>query len=288
MSTAETRPPAHRGLLISLVNDASLFPPARLPMDEALRAHAIHRSAGYADVVGPFLVGVPDIEDLTTALTSGAPSPPAIALVARPGTAIGDIDAALATLRALGPSRLVSLDTAWSPEWRNLDIGELAVNLEIGRDDRDSALDDIVTASDFVDVRVKFRTGATPTWVWPTAAELADVVIGAGARYLPLTLTGGLHHVVRGEYPVDGVLEEQHGLLNVLVAVHASAGGADEDTVRDLLDVREASALADIVSGWSSPDIAAVRAAFTGFGCCDVTDPIGGLEELGLLVPGGG
>ncbi len=287
MSTAETRPPTHRGLFISLVNDASLFPPARLPMDEALRAHATHRSAGYADIVGPFLVGVPAVADLTTALAAGAPCPPALGLVARPGTAVGDIDAALTTLRTLGTARLVSLDTAWSPDWRNLDIGELVVNLEVGRKGRDEALDDIASASDYVDVRAKFRTGATPTWAWPTAAELADVVIGTGRRFLPLTLTGGLHHVVRGEHPVDGVLEEQHGLLNVLVAVHASAGGADDGTVRDLLDVREASALADIVSGWSGPDIAAVRAAFTGYGCCDVTDPIGELEELGLLVPDG-
>lgn len=286
MSTAETRQPAHRALLISLINDASLFPPARLPMDEALRAHAGHRAAGYADVVGPFLVGVPAVADLTAALAAGVPAPPAMGLVARPGTAIEDVDAALATLRSLDRPRIVSLDTAWSPEWRNLDIGELVVNLEIGREGRAEALDDIASASDFVDARAKFRTGPTPTWTWPTSGELAEVVIGAGTRHLPLTLTGGLHHVVRGEYTVDGSPEEQHGLLNVLVAVHASAGGADERTVRDLLDIREAPALAEIVAGWSSPDIAAVRAALTGYGCCDLTDPIGELQELGLLSSG--
>lgn len=286
MSTAETRQPAHRGLFISLVADASLFPPARLPMDESLRAHAAHRSAEYADVIGPFLVGVPAVEDLTTALAGGAPVPPAIGLVARPGTAVRDIDAALATLRTLETPRLVSLDTAWSPDWRNLDLGDLVVNLEVGREGRAEALDDIASASDFVDVRAKFRTGATPAWAWPTATELADVVVGAGARFLPLTLTGGLHHVVRGEYTVDGSPEEQHGLLNVLVAVHASAGGSDEGTVRELLDIRDAEALADIVAGWSSPDVAAVRAALTGYGCCDVTDPIGELEGLDLLASG--
>ena len=70
----------------------------------------------------------------------------------------------------------------------------------------------------------------------------------------------------------------------MLVAVHASAGGADEQTVRELLEIRDADALGDIVAGWSSPDIAAVRAAFAGYGCCDVTDPITELAELGLLV----
>lgn len=53
----------------------------------------------------------------------------------------------------------------------------------------------------------------------------------------------------------------------------------------ELLQIRDADALADIVSRWSSPDIAAVRAAFAGYGCCNVTDPIGGLHDLGLLAP---
>lgn len=283
MSTAETRQPAHRALFISLINDAALFPPAQLPMDEALRAHADHRAAGVADLVGPFLVGVPAVEDLTTAMAAGAPAPPAIGLVARPGTAVADIDAALTALRSLERPRVVSIDTAWSPQWRNLDLGDLVVNLEIGREGQAEALDDIASASEFVDVRAKFRTGPTPSWPWPTGPELADVILGTGARHLPLVLTGGLHHAVRGERTVDGTPQEQHGLLNVLVAVHASAGGADESTVRDLLEIRDAHALAGIVAGWSSPDVAAVRAAFAGYGCCDVTDPIGELTDLGLV-----
>ncbi len=284
MSSAEPRQPAHRALFISLVNDAALFPPAKLPMDQALEAHARHRGAEYADLVGPFLVGVPAVAQLVSTVGTGAPAPPATGLVARPGTAPEDTDTALATLRALDGQRVVSLDTAWSPGWRNLDLDGLTVHLEVGREDQAAALDDIASASDFVDARAKFRTGPTPDWVWPDARELAAFIIGAGERYLPFVLTGGLHHVVRGEHVVDGRSEEQHGLLNVLVAVHASAGGADEQTVHDLLEIRDADALADIVAGWSSPDVAAVRSAFAGYGCCDVTDPIGELAGLGLLV----
>ena len=283
MSTAQPRTPAHRSLFLSLINDAALFPPAQRPMDAGLAEHSAHRAAPFADLVGPFLVGVPALEDFLGALESGSPAPPTIGLVARPGTPAEDVDVALRRLRELEVTRLVSLDTAWTPQWRSLDVGELVVNLELGRDAQSDALDDLASAGDFVDVRAKFRTGPTPTWPWPTAAELAAVIIGAGQRHLPLTLTGGLHHVVRGEHAVDGETQEQHGLLNVLVAVHASAGGADEQTVRELLEIREATALADVVSGWSTPDVAAVRAAFAGYGCCDVTEPISELRELGLL-----
>lgn len=282
MSSAESRQPAHRALFISLVNDAALFPPAALPMVEALQRH---RGADDTDLVGPFLVGVGAVDDFAEALAAGAPSPPTVGVVARPGTSPEDTDAAVRALRTLEGPRLVSLDAAWTPSWRTLDVDDLTVHLEVGRDDQDTALDDIASATSFVDVRAKFRTGPTPDWTWPDAAELAAFVVGAGQRHLPLVLTGGLHHVVRGEHDVRGQVEEQHGLLNVLVAVHASAGGADERTVRELLEIREADALADIVSGWSIADVAAVRAAFAGYGCCAVTDPIDELTQLGLLAP---
>ena len=284
---AEHRRPPHRGLFISLVNDAALFPPAARPMPEALAEHAHHDACPYSDVVGPFLVGVPMVQDLLTALDEGGPAPRAVGLVARPGTEVPQIEAALAILAADPRVRVVSVDAGWSPKWRNLDLGELPIHLEVGRDRPEEVLDGIASASPFVDVRAKFRTGATPTWARPEADEFAGFLLGATERQLPFVLTGGLHHVVRGRYAVHGAkgdaAEEQHGLLNVLVAVHGATGGSDAQSVRELLEIRDAEALADVVAGWSAPDVAAVRAALTGYGCCDVTDPIGELTDLGLL-----
>ena len=286
---ADHRSPAHRGLFISLVNDAALFPPASRSMTDSLSEHRGHREGGHADVVGPFLVGVPMVGGLLAALDAGSPVPPAVGLVARPGTSVPDVDGALRRLREDARVRVVSVDAGWSPQWRNLDLDDLPIHLEVGRERPEEVLDDIASAADFVDVRAKFRTGATPTWAWPDADELSRFVLAAAERQLPFVLTGGLHHAVRGEYlvhgepPADGRHEEQHGLLNVLVAVHATAGGSDAGTVRELLEIRDADALADVVAGWSTPDIAGVRAALTGYGCCDVTDPIGELVDLGLL-----
>lgn len=282
MSTAR-RDPAHRALFISLINDAALFPPAGLSMNGALAGHASHRGAPEADFVGPFLLGAASAADFTAALDAGAAPPPAVGLVARPGTPTSEIDAALARLREEPRTRLVSLDTAWTPDWRRLDIGDLPVNLEVGRERRSEALDDIASAAGVVDARAKFRTGATPDWAWPDATEVAGFLLETSRRHLPFVLTGGLHHVVRGEYRMHDAPVPQHGLLNVLVAVHACAAGTDERTATDLLQVRDREVLADIVSGWSSPDIAAVRSAFAGYGCCDVSDPMGELTELGLL-----
>ncbi len=55
-------------LLRGLVDDAALFPPGNAPMDVALAEHAAHRSAWYADLVGPFLCPASRIDELAGAL----------------------------------------------------------------------------------------------------------------------------------------------------------------------------------------------------------------------------
>ena len=80
-----------------------------------------------------------------------------------------------------------------------------------------------------------------------------------------------------------GVPEENHGVLNVLVATSAALAGAGQDEVAALLAVRDATALADLVAAWPDDTASRVREAFTAYGCCTVTDPVGELADLGLL-----
>ena len=82
----------------------------------------------------------------------------------------------------------------------------------------------------------KFRTGPTATWAWPDEAELATF-LRTVALEVPFRLTGGLHHAVRGRYEVAGTPEENHGVLNVLVATSAALARAGQDEVEALLAV---------------------------------------------------
>ena len=102
---------------------------------------------------------------------------------------------------------------------------------------------------------------------------------------MPFRLTGGLHHAVRGTYAVAGVPEENHGLLNVLLATSAALSGAGHEEVAGLLALRDGAALAELVAAWPDATAARVREAFTAYGCCTVTDPLGELADLGLLEP---
>jgi hypothetical protein len=130
-----------------------------------------------------------------------------------------------------------------------------------------------------VAVQAKFRTGATPTWEWPDERELAAFLRTSIDHDLGFKLTGGLHHAVRGTY--DG--DEQHGILNVLVAVRWALNGEDVDELVPLLAERDPAPLVAHVTRMSAADASIVRAFFTAYGCCGVADPITELAALGLL-----
>jgi hypothetical protein len=61
VSTADATVPE---IVRGLVDDAAIFPPGNAPLEEALAAHRQHRSAPYADLVGPFVVADRDLAAL--------------------------------------------------------------------------------------------------------------------------------------------------------------------------------------------------------------------------------
>lgn len=276
-------------LLRALVDDAAVFPPGNSPLPDAVEAHAHHRRAGYGEAVGPLLVPAGAASDLLAVLDAGrwpSAAPLDLAVVARPGTDPTVLRDGLAVLAADPRVDLRGAELGWSPDWRRLDLpGELPLALEVPRqrDAQDTAVADVRTAVAEGDpVVAKFRTGPTPTWPWPAEDELAAFLVAATSAPVPFKLTGGLHHAVRGSYPVDGVPEENHGVLDVLVATAAALERAPVTEVAGLLAVRDAAALADLVLAWSPGTTRRVRAAFTAYGCCTVTDPLGELADLGL------
>ena len=283
-SEAATQRVADPALFTGLVDDAAVFPPGNAPLEEAVRRHRFHRVAAYAPMVGPLLVPVADASRLgaVVAGTSSALSPPLeVSLVARPGVPTPEVEAAVSTLAATEGVTPVGLEMAWSEQWRAARLGDLPLTLEVDRGERQPrALEDMRRAvDDGLAVQAKFRTGATPTWSWPAEGELAAFVAAAVRLGTPFKLTGGLHHLVRGTR-AEG---EQHGLLNVLLAVHRALAGDGPDLLVPVLADRDPEALARRVGALGPHDAAAVRKAFTAYGCCEVTDPIGELMTRRLI-----
>lgn len=267
-----------------LVDDAAVFPPGLAPTDVAVREHLDLRDGPYAAQLGPLLLpasAAAEVAILAGADPRTADRPLRVGLVARPGTPLEPLVDGVDRLNAARSVDVASIEMGWSEDWRRmLDLG-VPVVVEVGLGaEQDAALDDIASAVDAeADVRAKFRTGQTPAWAWPDEAALGRFLDATVLRGLAFKLTGGLHHVVRGDY--GG--EPMHGLLNVVVATHEALDGAEAPDLADVLAGTDIEHLVRCITAPDDEHIDRLRGSFTGFGCCGVLDPLTELEALGLL-----
>lgn len=272
-----------RELVRGLIDDAAVFPPGNAPLDVAVDRHVAHKASPHADLIGPLLVPSGAAGELVSLLAErGAKEALEVALIARPGADVDAIPRALAIVDSADASSLVQVhlvEMGWVPDWRDVDLGGRRVALEVSREATEQAqqLDDIVRGGPTPSA-AKFRTGATPTWSWPDELDLAGFISRAVERRVMFKLTGGLHHAVRGEHP-----DSQHGLLNVLAACHAARNGSGQEHLEELLSIRDADALSALASAWDVNAAGDARRFFLSYGCCEVTDPLTELADLGLL-----
>jgi hypothetical protein len=278
LSDAAADRPAEPALFAGLVDDAAVFPPGNAPLAEAVRLHRAYRASRYAACVGPLLVPASAAADLVGLLDA---APLRVGVIGRPGTPAAQVADAVELLQRTPGVEVAGVELGWTPDWRSTDLAGTPRTLEVPRgEEQAEAIADIATdVSDSVALQAKFRTGATETWAWPDETELATFVRTAIDHDLGFKLTGGLHHVVRGTH--DG--EEQHGLLNVLAAVRWALNGEEVDELVSILAERDPAVLVPQVVRMSAADAAIVRAFFTAYGCCEVTDPLGELTTLGLI-----
>ncbi len=272
--------PAEPALFAGLVDDAAVFPPGNAPLDEAVRLHRLHRASRYAACVGPLLVPTSAADQLAV-LVAGQDRPLRIAVIARPGVPAAEVEDAVRRLGAAPLVDVVGVELGWTPDWRDRDLDGLPSTLEVPRGEaQPGVLADLASGpSAGVAVQAKFRTGATPTWPWPDESELATFLHAATGLGLAFKLTGGLHHAVRDTHGV----EEQHGLLNVLLAVQGALRGEDVDQLATVLATRDLQTLVPAVGQLDAAEAASIRGHFTAYGCCGVTDPIGELTDLRLI-----
>lgn len=237
-----------------LLDDAAVFPPGNLPLDEAVAAHRRHRASWYADLVGPLVVPASALPEL-------AGSGPLDVAVVVPTAAA----AAAALTAAPEGIRVVALEVtdATVAELRAA-VGEPAgvtVFVEVPRDDRrDQVIADLAGTS----YLAKLRTGGVRADLYPDEAELAATVQALVHAGVPFKATAGLHHALRNTDPETGF--EQHGFLNLLAASGA-LDGADVLAVRDARDLPEL------------PTTSLLRS----IGTCSITEPVDELADLGLL-----
>jgi hypothetical protein len=276
-----------------LFDDASLFPPADLAMPAAVAGHVRHSAAWYREMAGPFVCPDTRVAALRLALTAAGVPEIDLSLVVTGGAA--GLEAAVDEVAADARLRLRAVevpvrrdaDTALgSAELADALDGTLlsgaAAYLEIPLADCGGDVLDTVAGHGY---RAKLRTGGLDAGAFPGEDVLAGCLLALAERRLEFKCTAGLHHAVRQTASDTGL--EQHGFLNVLLAVAAAMDGASRGEVAAVLADQDSGQVADRAAGLDPDQALLTRSMFTSFGTCSTDEPVADLVALGLAVSGG-
>jgi hypothetical protein len=297
---------ARRLLIAGLVDYAGLFPPAALSMADAVARYDEYRRGMHAWALGKFVVPVARLAEFESAaqpLLGGGEAWP-LALIA--GADFGaDIRAIGEFVRRVAPKAVVgAIEVKGSTRDA---IGMIATNAALLRAHVPDAFDLYVEVPIASDPSVlleaiashglcaKVRTGGVEAGAFPTADQLTRFLGACSAHGVTFKATAGLHHAMRGTYPLtyDSASERgtMFGFLNVFLAAVFTSDGLGPADTRALLEECDASSFAFSSSGvaWRGRAVtaASIRSArartATSFGSCSFAEPVADLSSLGLL-----
>ena len=280
-------------LLRALVDDAAVFPPGNAALADAVTGHAVHRSAPYAGCVGPLLVPAASVADLVRVLDErdagcrARPAPPSSSCSSPgPGADPATVTAAVDALRRRRPGARRRRRAGWYDGWYEALAGRRPARRGEPRGARRrpgirrgrTAHREGSPRSAEAAHRPHARPGPGPTR--PRSAAFLRLVRARGA----VQATGGLHHAVRGTLrggrrPRGEPRGAQRARRDLRRARRGRSGRGHRPARPCATPPRWPT--------WSPPGPTtrqpAVREAFTAYGCCTVTDPVGELADLGLL-----
>ena len=281
-------------LFTRFLDDAAVFPPGSVPLGLAVPAHLAHLESAQGPLVGPFVVAASALPSLGPLVQEQPPGSFAVSVTV-PGP--GAVRAALETaalvpaldVRAVEvgvPAGVVgaddvvpALDLSLRGDLaRTAEDSRVTAFVELPRDERRAALIHQLAGTAYL---AKLRTGGVRADLYPDAAELAAAIVALVRAGVPFKATAGLHHAVRNTDAATGF--DQHGFLNVLVAVAAALDGADVTEVSVLLADRDRAGLAASLGAWPVGQAEQVRWLFRSIGTCSIDEPVSDLAALGLL-----
>ncbi len=269
-----------RALLAGAIDYAGLFPPAGLPLDQAVRNYAGYRTGAESRMLGRFVIPATRLAELSPYRDLFATGSPFVfSALGRGGATAGDFLAGLgedlhdiaafraryagavevdvfevrlpAAVRGDGPILRLIGDAAGLIEERGppalMPFYEAPPG-ERGRLDVQGVMDALKEDAAAPRRRCpragfKLRCGGLEAAAFPTAEQVARALACARDREVPLKFTAGLHHPLR-RFDA-GVQTHMHGFLNVMLAgVFAVLKHADEAGLVRMLLEEDATAFA--------------------------------------------
>lgn len=306
---------ARRVLLERLIDDAGLFPPARLPMGEALAAHAANRFSPVAWIQGRFVCPASRLVEIGPAWPEGLSSIRLAVVCDRAGAAdalgfsaalAADLaDAALVErgrqpmrvelVEARLPAPAAAAELTAAVRQANFTAAVIAMAEAPDSTDAGSLRDTVAAVAAARDagatrLGAKIRCGGLEAELIPASAAVAAFLASAVIGDVPYKATAGLHHPLRGIDPASGM--RMHGFVNLIVAgALLRTGAVDESGAARILDDEDPGSFVATPEriGWRDRVIEAAalgsvrEEGLTAYGSCSFDEPTAELAALRWL-----
>ena len=302
LATATTVMRSVRTLLTGAIDYAGLFPPAGLPMAEAVLNYATYRNSNYSWMLGRFVVTAARLDEFYENARD---------FISRDAANAWRVSVIVGEDTTETMHRLKDFNTRCGP-------GLVCDTVDINADSHGAienavaSLPDDVTAyfelaayenlADLVATlalkgqRAKIRTGGVTPNAFPTAREIIRFVQTCLAANVPFKATAGLHHPIRCfrplTYEANAPEGTMHGFLNVFLMTGFAREGYKPSVLEEVMEEEfdEVFRFEDRAVVWRDDfvlnllQIERIRKfGIQSFGSCSFDEPVEDLQKMGVL-----
>lgn len=307
-----------KAFMNGLIDYAGLFPPARLPLDQAINNFLNYQQCDDSWMLGTFIIpaeSLKDLEQLVTKLQSHKQLQLSVT-----GGKSESFDNCLASFEA--DLQKIAHFRHMHGQKVKIEVFELPLPLAVPQLEELRILAELaktekvklfteVTMSESEDweaqlirtldvfeaqnttdenpIGVKLRTGGLEAKMFPSPVKTAVFIKGCAERKLPLKFTAGLHHPIRMYR--DEVQTKMHGFINVFTAgILGYARDFDKDLIAEILEDEQPDhfKFRDTELLWKdfevyAAEIANNRSLLFSYGSCSFDEPRDELRKLNFL-----
>lgn len=288
-----------REFLSGIVDYAGLFPPASLDMKSAVSAYAEYHEGNDRDLLGRFVLPWTRLEEFATQIAAVATSskdPWHLSVIGSDDY----IEVRRAIDRFNTSTTNAVCDTVETLVTSKDDVARAVaafpepfdLYLEIAPS---SDPHELITEISNTPASAKIRTGGVVETAIPTPEQVYRFICECVNEGVPFKATAGLHHLIRGTYPltyeVNSPTATMYGFLNVFLASAFCASGSSESAVLSVLEETHSAAFRFDDTGvwWRDhfivyEQLAVVRQTVaTSFGSCSFTEPVSEARNFQII-----
>lgn len=301
---APTRQPvksrAVSALFAHAIDYAGLYPPASLSMADAVREYQTQRFGADAWALGRFVVGAAQLEAFVAAREQADAVHWPLSVLST-GNVSDDVRLISAAEAHSGKLRVEAIEGRVTSAQTVADLAPLAklvqeLYVEVPAATESSPLLELLTAVRSLGpvARAKIRTGGVTPDAIPPARQIVDFMRACVALAVPFKATAGLHHLVRGEYPLTyepaSIRTTMFGFLNVFFAAALARQQEPFEVLVAVLEERDASAFEAARDRlcWRDRCLTSEaleqtrRTTLHSFGSCSFQEPVAELAAAGF------